>query len=67
MSKIKIVLDNRATIRFEVEDFQKAYISLLLAKDPQTGSGYLPVKDVDGRMVYINTDKIATFEAEQDE
>lgn len=67
MSKIKIVLDNSSTICFEVEDFQKAYISLLLAKDPQTGSGYLPVKDGGGRMVYINTDKIVMFEEGQDE
>lgn len=67
MSKIGIVLDNHTTICIEVKDFQTFYTELTLARNPQMGSGYLPVRDLDGIKLYINTDKIVMIEAEKDE
>lgn len=65
MSKIGVSLDNHITVCLEVEDFQAVYTELILARNPQIGSGYLHVKDVDGRTVYLNTDKIVMIEVEE--
>ena len=65
MSKIRIGLEGNYMFTFEIEDFQKFYTELILAKNPEVGSGYVSAKDINGKIQYINVDKIVMIEVEK--
>ena len=65
MRKIRIGLEGNYMFTFEIEDFQKFYTELILAKNPEIGSGYVSTKDINGKIQYINVDKIVMIEVEE--